>query len=135
MGWDSSKLLSGYIVVELKVLTQITVDNIIIIDNWTAVIGYGVFELRKAGSTDATLAVKNACIQNRRLCRLDVSTSWNQREFLNPLVGQYNNVKWYVFVLNNDTNGVLHTVPGSIYSMYHYCSLLITRNNMHFKPM
>jgi hypothetical protein len=36
---------------------------------------YGVIELRNAGSTDATLAVRKACIQKSRLCKEDVSNS------------------------------------------------------------
>jgi hypothetical protein len=52
------------------------------------VLHYGVIELRKAGSTDATLAVRKACMQNSRLCREDVSNScwktiWNEVIFKN----------------------------------------------------
>ena len=39
------------------------------------ILHYGVIELRNAGSTDATLAVRKACIQKSRLCKEDVSTS------------------------------------------------------------
>ena len=39
------------------------------------ILHYGVIELRNAGSTDATLAVRKACIQKSRLCKEDVSNS------------------------------------------------------------
>ena len=39
------------------------------------ILHYGVIELRNAGSTDATLAVRKACIQKSRLCKEDVSSS------------------------------------------------------------
>jgi hypothetical protein len=39
------------------------------------ILHYGVIELRNAGSTDATLAVRKACIQKSRLCKQDVSNS------------------------------------------------------------
>lgn len=39
----------------------------------------GVLELRNAGSTEATLAVRNACIQNSRPCSVEHSSSWNSK--------------------------------------------------------
>jgi hypothetical protein len=43
------------------------------------VLHYGVTELMNAGSTDATLAVRKACMQKSRLCREDVSNSYRDK--------------------------------------------------------
>lgn len=47
------------------------------------ILHYGVIELRNAGSTDATLAVRKACIQKSRLCKEDVSNSCEETTIQN----------------------------------------------------
>lgn len=40
---------------------------------------YGIIEHKNPGSTDATFAVRNACIQNNKLCKIEHSNSYKTR--------------------------------------------------------
>jgi len=61
------------------------------------VLHYGVIELRNAGSTDATLAVRKACMQNSRLCREDVSTSCSQTRGNMLVLGYCYHTQFYIY--------------------------------------